>query len=399
MPVRQQRRLREMPDGSWRSFEIEVPNPKSTIENATQSLRGRRELEDAATILAATPGFGFYSRVYSGVPFRPEYVAARHFVMTLPSLVCAEEELALDEDRWRSVMDGLHRLAIDGTQRVSTFVPILGLRLTEPIDLGGMILRPLSAVERETVFNDPLYGSVGRMGNDSPPESALFIEQFLVAPESELTHRRRTDAQIWNLLLALRLWTGGSLFVKAIVRDVELGAGRSSRHGNNPPPTGPFVNLVDPAGFVAFWKKTQAAIAEPPKGLDVALRRFTLIHDQPRHSDRILDQVIILEALFLDRSEKQELSYRLRMRVAHFIGDTLGDRVNNVDLINAAYKMRSAIAHGDEPSAADENTQKELDRIIQRVLVRYLEEAATRRDRSLHQMILKDLDRRMLERA
>jgi len=40
-----------------------------------------------------------------------------------------------------------------------------------------------------------------------------------------------------------------------------------------------------------------------------------------------------------------------------------------------------------------------LDRIIQRVLVRYLEEAATRRDRSLHQMILKDLDRRMLERA
>jgi len=72
--------------------------------------------------------------------------------------------------------------------------------------------------------------------------------------------------------------------------------------------------------------------------------------DRARAEDQILDLMIAAEALFLPE-ESGELSYRLALRGAHFLGTELGSRTAVYQFLRNAYAVRSKIAHGSPPDA------------------------------------------------
>ena len=84
------------------------------------------------------------------------------------------------------------------------------------------------------------------------------------------------------------------------------------------------------------------------EGLDVAMRRFRDSRDRyrPRDPESLLDLTVALEALLLTGSERTELSYRLGIRAARLVGQTLEGRLSLFDIVRDLYAVRSKLAHG-----------------------------------------------------
>ena len=81
-----------------------------------------------------------------------------------------------------------------------------------------------------------------------------------------------------------------------------------------------------------------------PKFLDIPIRYFDYAHTRERPEDKLIDYMIAFEGLFI--KEKAELSYRLSLRVAAFLGENPGEKGKIFSLMRKAYKLRSDIVHG-----------------------------------------------------
>lgn len=84
-------------------------------------------------------------------------------------------------------------------------------------------------------------------------------------------------------------------------------------------------------------------VKELPKSMEVALTRFHASYGgEP--DERIIDQIIAFEALFLEG--EQEKQYRLALRVACLIGRGVKTKNRIFRDMRDAYKLRSKIVHG-----------------------------------------------------
>ena len=92
------------------------------------------------------------------------------------------------------------------------------------------------------------------------------------------------------------------------------------------------------------FKSLFQKIKNAPNFLDVSITRFNFASDRERPEDKLIDYITAFESLFV--KEKQELSYRLSVRVALLIGKDKQDRKQIFELIKKAYDLRSKIVHG-----------------------------------------------------
>jgi hypothetical protein len=85
------------------------------------------------------------------------------------------------------------------------------------------------------------------------------------------------------------------------------------------------------------------------KGFGVALRRFRDSYERYPEGDynRLLDIAIAFEALILNDGPDKELSYRLRLRGARWLEDTIEGRREVFRSLQHLYELRSRIAHGE----------------------------------------------------
>ena len=77
------------------------------------------------------------------------------------------------------------------------------------------------------------------------------------------------------------------------------------------------------------------------------ISRYFQIYDRKSTQDRILDEFIILESIYTD-SSKSEISFKLSLNIASFLGDNEDDFDEIYGFIKDIYTIRSAIVHGDE---------------------------------------------------
>jgi uncharacterized tellurite resistance protein B-like protein len=104
------------------------------------------------------------------------------------------------------------------------------------------------------------------------------------------------------------------------------------------------------------------------KGLAVALRRFRSSCERysPSDPERLLDIAFAFEAVFLNDGENKELSYRLCLRVARFLGNTVEKRVEIFDAIRNLYNFRSKIAHGETLDKMKQSDAEKLKLVLDR---------------------------------
>jgi hypothetical protein len=200
--------------------------------------------------------------------------------------------------------------------------------------------------------------------------------------------------QTASLITALRIWTKSPVaqLTNFQFNDIgqRYGSGGSTYHFFSPFAAG--ADLARTDDFRAFFERSRDTLARPPSALGVALRRMNLMIDQERDADRVLDLCIILEALFQTGDEKQELSYRLSLRTAHFVGGDANTRRTTFDTVKAGYSLRSSIAHGGAVSGNDQQVQDRLEELVFICTRLYCERAAATQGDAILKAIVKELD-------
>jgi hypothetical protein len=392
VPIRQRTRMVPMGHGARQSITDIVPAAEDVLVDVLPRSHGDQlGVKELAELLTGLAGFSRWiaARMSGGTPESLRLHATERLVLVLAHRVCRRDAFEVDAARWVYVAKGFLDFVDRGEITREVVAPIQGIEQEEAVGIGdGITLRPLTDDE-EAYF----YMSHDRVFH--PPHTAIAIVRRVPFETTNLSE----EGLVVDVLNALRIWTGKQLAITELSRHDDWGGfGRSSKIFSTTPAFGG-APLRDANAFCRFWDEVRAALAHPPDALRVALNRLRTMNEQPRGSDRILDQMIIFEALFLGDGEKQELGYRLRMRAAHFLGDTLEERVEIAETLKAAYDVRSRIAHGSELSEEQRETQSRMDALTALVLRRYFLEASRRRVPRIEREIIREMDRRMLEQS
>lgn len=77
----------------------------------------------------------------------------------------------------------------------------------------------------------------------------------------------------------------------------------------------------------------------------LAFRRYALSLEKKSYEDQLLDLWIALESLFVPDGKKGEITYKLRVRMAYFFGETASQREKIAQFVKKSYNHRSEIVH------------------------------------------------------
>lgn len=151
-------------------------------------------------------------------------------------------------------------------------------------------------------------------------------------------------------------------------------------HGAEPPPGGTGLSEMYPprwrfmqgkpyhltanqvVEFLRFWRWFFEA-GEPVQS---AARRFSEARYRHRREDHLLDLVIAAEALF-GGGDTQEVSYKVRLRAAAFLGHDADNRRRILEDFKTAYDLRSTTAHGGKPTKRQRQQMERLPQLIVRM--------------------------------
>jgi hypothetical protein len=126
-----------------------------------------------------------------------------------------------------------------------------------------------------------------------------------------------------------------------------------------------FVQVSDEAP--AYMAKLQAMDQEDRGRIDVGIMRLaTSLMKTP--SDAIIDQAIALEAVLSDKNNKEELTYRLRIRAAQFLETQLEKKHEVKAFVTKLYAERSGVVHGGIPKKENYELRKEGEVFVMRLL-------------------------------
>jgi len=116
-----------------------------------------------------------------------------------------------------------------------------------------------------------------------------------------------------------------------------------------------------------FWNEVKDIISEPPKILQIALKRFNDSYNKNKKEDKLIDYMVALESLLL--REDSELTYKMAMRGAYLLGRNFHERRELFETIKKAYSLRSKIVHGNtlKDSVKVLNEEYSLDDFLARV--------------------------------
>jgi len=107
-----------------------------------------------------------------------------------------------------------------------------------------------------------------------------------------------------------------------------------------------------------LWKTIgDGSIAE---NLKVAIKRFSYAHERMDWEDQIIDLAIAGEAIFLSPNNKDELTYRLRLNAALFMGSDKESRSRIFSDFKLAYDLRSRLVHGSDPKDVLKRIRREV---------------------------------------
>jgi hypothetical protein len=252
---------------------------------------------------------------------------------------------------------------------------------------GGLVIDRLPRDELEEILRSMLeakwtFPSPFRMSTHCMRLSysmPKLIEPCIAEYRHPATKRQIPPARetFERLISALRLFQAGTIGCSIIqyspkawepcrAMSYETGLDPKVYHGS------PYELTQDRAEqFYRFWNEFKDIDVSKTKALNVAIRRFNYAYGRERPDDKLIDQMIAFETLFLP--ESNELGYRLSIRVACLLEQESSKRQETFEAMRHAYKLRSRLVHGDEVDTNEltritSTTEEYLRRCIKRVI-------------------------------
>jgi hypothetical protein len=102
------------------------------------------------------------------------------------------------------------------------------------------------------------------------------------------------------------------------------------------------------------------------KGIDIAIKRFrsSIERYMPDDPEKLLDLSISFEAIYLNDGDNKELTYRLALRAARLLGNSVEERQGIFKVLKDLYKYRSKVAHGENLETLRESDKKRLSNVL-----------------------------------
>jgi hypothetical protein len=267
-----------------------------------------------------------------------------------------------------SAVAWLHRLFEIDRADLRMVAAVHGLDVQQPLNLiNGVRLLPLAAAP-----DSPRLRMLARRYQVNPwsmmdvasvmPPTIAVIDMGSIAASTDHTVRKAAHDSAYDALLdAARAFTladhgapvvGNSWteFVDPALARAEFGiVWMSARFEGSLSQAHPLN--VD--GEALFWAERYLQIGGPlRRSVDVALDRLNLARRRRSPGDQAIDSGICLEALLGD-DNPQELTYKLRLRAALLLGNTLAEREEIRQAVRDLYHLRSKVVHGRARGAED----------------------------------------------
>jgi hypothetical protein len=244
----------------------------------------------------------------------------------------------------------------------------------EPIDLEpGFRLRQLTSEEIEKWLNptwmlstklrvDEFFGLQSAIEITYTHSREDFsIERSVERIKASLESSEKELNKVEKLLGLLRLMTNQSVYIALTQKSTRgfLSRNLSIELPQTPRPHKSHLTraVIDPNSserIIELWNALQGGVSA--KNFDLAFRRWSGATDRLDEVDRLIDYWIGLEALFMPDMEG-ELSFRVSLRVAAFLGSTPDQWEKIYKEIRHSYKWRSSVVHG-----SSVNKKRDLDK-------------------------------------
>lgn len=253
-------------------------------------------------------------------------------------------------EEWQSKLNvALEKLKSEfqnsSTQRVR-IAPLLNVMLPDgPVSIGSYMLPPATNSELDSLASD-LHGVDGAMTLQCV---YAMIERRIDTPLDQY-FKAWPDGWESDLINLLRLVYDGSFVTLSVREFMDSLYGLGDATGWKRLPT-PFmlsgdqcveVRASDSEKINALWKHF---LEMPHDSIKVAWHRFSMAYEREASADSLLDQWIALEPLFGD-TQSNEVTFKLSLRLAAWLGDTADERRALFTECKKAYGRRSKLAHG-----------------------------------------------------
>ena len=214
------------------------------------------------------------------------------------------------------------------------------------------------------------------------PMSMLYLE-LKVQGSSSAEALIQADEKLENIECLLRLFQPGDVSVRrhgSVLRaDKErpsledLVTFRPVKPRMEPLHTRPPYPLDDVvlADFGKFFSRHWCTLGTIRRRVKVALGRFNSSYERRDPSDRLIDLVIALEALFGD--DGPGISYKVAMRCAGWMHSPGQDRATLFSKVREYYRLRSKAVHGEKPRSPSGDDVDALEEIVRKSLLKFLD--------------------------
>jgi hypothetical protein len=279
---------------------------------------------------------------------------SERFTHYLDSFVTAVANQQLDDEAEKVSIDSLVKIFIKDLKEEP-------IKSEAEVELQGLVLGP------EIV--EPTFGTILRRTKVEDLEKAipahgLINRTFLANPSAimkiELLERNPAEIQkkVENAITILRLFRIGSvkwISYKLSSESIAGWIGGTLSSGSSEMALESYIlEKQDATKLKRFWKALNTAIPESFFGpgsmsnyLTIAYNRYIeALLKNGLFERRVANAVMGLEALVLKPGEKQELTYRLGIRISKLLALLGYNPYEARNITNDAYKVRNLFAHG-----------------------------------------------------
>ena len=146
-----------------------------------------------------------------------------------------------------------------------------------------------------------------------------------------------------------------------------------------------YLSSKEAIDLVKLYNDFSESKIKESASFSLAIRRLHLAHKRRRWDDVLLDSTIGLESLFAPN--QPELKYKVRIRVATYLGDTSEKREQYFNDVGDIYDLRSGIVHGrKEDISRDKGIEAE--NVLRKSLIQLLNHDEVPNDETWDKLVL-----------
>ncbi|MCK4733956.1 MAG: hypothetical protein KAT65_15990, partial [Methanophagales archaeon] len=280
--------------------------------------------------------------------------------MLILRMVLESEKLRFNEKIFEEYFEKLRDFFTNDKLQFCAFTPLEGfttdvdeIRLDTNLRIFKIPLHKLEELLKSSEdIPIPQYRLLSiRFGIEKVYETDKIIGENLESPSDTPTQETgRIFDEVISALRLFKLGTVGYNFIRTEALDWSPMGGIFSRFGFFTYPHFGFFTYPHFGVYhlekneVLDFEESFKRLKNKAKFLDIPLRYFNYAHTRERPEDKLIDYMIAFEGLF--SKEKAELSYRLSLRVAAFLGENPDEKGKIFTLMRKAYDLRSDIVHG-----------------------------------------------------